>query len=195
MIEHGTVSTYNNQGCRCEDCRAAIAAYRRAKRGGESAKRPGAAVPVPRARGAVEWAPEPAPEPIELQRWEPEREPLSFRRDPSARRAAVRGLMPRRILAPRVDPRPAKAEPAPEPEPGPGLQLARFQGQPSGLAYSAGRVSPGNGFAAVLTCGHGLRTPAPLALGYPVRCPTCGAMASVGRPVVPGSSRRRNWRG
>jgi hypothetical protein len=125
MIEHGTVSTYNNQGCRCEDCRAAIAAYRRAKRGGESAKRPGAAVPVPRARGAVEWAPEPAP----------------------------------------------------EPEPGPGLQLARFQGQPSGLAYSAGRVSPGNGFAAVLTCGHGLRTPAPLALGYPVRCPTCGAEA------------------
>jgi hypothetical protein len=191
MIEHGTVSTYNNQGCRCEDCRAAIAAYRRAKRGGESAKRPGAAVPVPRARGAVEWAPEPAPEPIELQRWEPEREPLSFRRDPSARRAAVRGLMPRRPPAPRVDPRPAKAEPAPEPEPGPGLQLARFRGEPAPHTYQAGRVTPGGGFVAQLSCGHFIETPAPLSLNFPCRCPVCNAQAYRTQTLSAPEPRRR----
>ena len=34
---HGTVNTYVNRGCRCEECRAAIAAYRTARRHGGAA--------------------------------------------------------------------------------------------------------------------------------------------------------------
>lgn len=31
-IRHGTISAYNNDGCRCDDCRAAIRDYRRRAR-------------------------------------------------------------------------------------------------------------------------------------------------------------------
>jgi hypothetical protein len=114
---------------------------------------------------------------------------LSFREDPGARRAAVRGLV-RKPKVRTVPPVP-RAEPTPEPVPGPGLQLARVMGQGSGHRYQSGKVDAAGGFAAVLSCGHGLRTPAPLALGYPVRCPTCGTEAYRAQTMTTPEPRRR----
>jgi hypothetical protein len=187
MVEHGTPSTYN-RGCRCDDCRGAIADYRRGKR--QAAKR---AAQASRPLGhSVIWSPpaESEPDLSEAPGSAVEDDGrLSFREDPGARRAAVRGLV-RKPKVRTVPPVP-RAEPTPEPVPGPGLQLARVMGEGSGHRYQSGKVDAAGGFAAVLSCGHGLRTPAPLALGYPVRCPTCGAEAYRTQTMTTPEPRRR----
>jgi len=52
-MKHGTVSTYNNHGCRCEQCKIAARAYARVYR---ESKRHG-------------FPKEPEPQPVEPSRW------------------------------------------------------------------------------------------------------------------------------
>jgi hypothetical protein len=204
------MTAYNHEKCRCSECRAACAEYRRAVRNGAPLTRRASIAPL-----SVEAEPEPSweSEEEEVPDYSYEPRPATWRKRArrrsggSSRETAVRNLRElvrtregRKVGQVAIAAAPVQLVPAPVQAPtlGPGFQEARRRGEPTGLTYPSGRVRSDGGFKAQLVCGHVARTgAAAYAAGNSVYCEICRTHQLVGYPAYaapPKPERKRRGR-